>query len=59
MVQHQPRHDFLEFFGLKDDVELRDRVRAYRLIAEGAGLTVNFSMIVSRKPSAIFRVSAL
>jgi hypothetical protein len=22
MVQHQPRHDFLKFFGLKDDVEL-------------------------------------
>ena len=38
MVQHQPRHDFLKFFGLKDDVELRDRVRSDRLIAEGAWL---------------------
>jgi hypothetical protein len=37
VVQHQPRHDFLEFFGLKDNVELRDRVWAYRLIAEAAG----------------------
>ena len=37
-VQHQPRHDFLELFGLEDDVELRDRVWASRLIAERAGL---------------------
>ena len=33
---------FLELFGLEDDVELRDRVRADRLVAEGAGLDGEF-----------------
>jgi hypothetical protein len=37
-VQHQPRHDSLELLSLEDDVELRDRVRADRLVAEGSGL---------------------
>src|SRR5271166_3699353 len=36
-VQHQPRHDVLELLRLKDDAELRDRVRADRLVAEGSG----------------------
>ena len=37
-VEHEPGHDVLEFRGLEDDVELRDWVRASRLIGEGAGL---------------------
>src|SRR5262249_39676356 len=37
-VQHQPRHDFLELCSLEDDVELRNRVRASRFIAEGPRL---------------------
>jgi hypothetical protein len=37
-VQHQPRHDFLEFCGLEDDVELRNWVRASRFIAEASRL---------------------
>src|SRR5689334_17962774 len=37
-VQHQPRHDFLELSGLEDDVELRNRVRASRFVAEGSRL---------------------
>src|SRR6516225_1651168 len=37
-VQHQPRYDFLELCRLEDDVELRNRVRASRFIAEGARL---------------------
>src|SRR5471030_1333695 len=36
-VEHQPWHDALELFCLKDDVELRDWVRSARLIAERAG----------------------
>jgi hypothetical protein len=44
-----PRHDFLDS---KDDVELRDRVRVYRLIAERTGFTAKISMIVSRRSSA-------
>src|SRR5271167_955321 len=36
-VQHQPRHDVPELLGLEDNAELRDRVRAYRLIAESPG----------------------
>jgi hypothetical protein len=36
-VQHQPGHDLLELLGLEDDAELRDRVRAYRFIAERPG----------------------
>ena len=36
-VQHQPGHDLLELLGLEDDAELRNRVRAYRFIAERPG----------------------
>src|SRR5262249_28191830 len=37
-VEHQPRHDFWELSGLEDDVELRNRMRASRFIAEASRL---------------------
>src|SRR2546423_527369 len=42
-VQHQPRHDVLKFRRLKDDVELRDRMRPARLVAEAAGLDLELA----------------
>jgi hypothetical protein len=35
-VQHQPGHDLLEFLGLEDDPELRDRVRVGAVCGKAA-----------------------
>ena len=43
VVQHQPGHDILELLGLEDDVELRDRVRPDRLVAEAAVFDSEFA----------------
>src|SRR5215469_18099398 len=40
MVQHQPWHNFLKLCGFKNDVELRDWMRAYRIIAKASRLDV-------------------
>src|SRR5262249_38706796 len=42
-VQHQPRHEFLELSGLKDDVELRNGMRASRFVAERSRFYGEFS----------------
>src|SRR3954452_177086 len=42
-VEHQPRHDALELRVLENDIELRDRMRAARFVAEGAGLDLESS----------------
>src|SRR4051812_16387877 len=42
-VQHQPGHDVLELRRLEDHVELRDRVRAARFVAEHAGLDLELA----------------
>src|ERR1700720_3785877 len=37
-VEHQPRHDVLELRVLENHIELRDRMRAARFVAECTGL---------------------
>src|SRR6266496_1577958 len=42
-VQHQPWHNLLKFGRLEDDVELRDRMRAARLVAQRAAFDLELA----------------